>query len=179
MPTRNPNLRPAHGETVEGSAAFHSRHTRLTAAVFLLSAGLSLLLSGCMDRTVFHHCQSVPQCVWQQEDTLLFRPDTLAPGQPYTLQVQARILQDYPYRQLQILVEHNLEKEPRADTLLLQITDTAGVMLGRQIFLHQVHTATHTFTPQQSRGWIRIRHLMRREALPGISDIGIRLQKAD
>lgn len=179
MPTRNPNLRPAPGETVEGSAAFHSRHTRLTATVFLLSAGLSLLLSGCMDRTVFHHCQSVPQCVWQQEDTLLFRPDTLAPGQPYTLQVQARILQDYPYRQLQILVEHNLEKEPCADTLLLQITDTAGVMLGRQIFLHQVHTATHTFTPQQSRGWIRIRHLMRREALPGISDIGIRLQKAD
>jgi len=65
-----------------------------------------------------------------------------------------------------------------ADTLYCSLTDREGDVSGKGVSVYQYTFPVDTFQLHRgARGTITIHHIMRRNLLPGVSDVGIRLER--
>ena len=68
----------------------------------------------------------------------------------------------------------------RSDTLSCNLIDEDGTILGEGISFYQYNFPMNNITLTEGDSLhVSIRHNMKREILPGISDIGLTLRKAD
>ena len=155
-----------------------NRHT-LFAAVMLLAV---LLLTACKQRTVYYHYEHTPLSGWEKNDTLVFTTDTIAIDGTYSEEVGIRINGTYPFLQLNLVVEHLVmpAMTVKSDTLSCRLIDETGNALGNGVSNYQYLIPLTSLTLKKGdRLRIAIRHDMKREILPGISDIGLRLRRID
>ena len=119
----------------------------------------ALILSSCTENRVYDRYQHTPVVGWERNDTLKF--DDIARFKDagcYTANLGLRINGYYPFTGLTLIIDkltlpsHAVE----SDTINCNIT----VMKGDSII-------------------VSVRHNMKREILPGISDIGYMLIKKD
>ena len=98
----------------------------------------------------------------------------------YVEEVGVRISGDYPLTGLNLIVEQLWlpSHEKRSDTLCCSLIDEQGNAKGRGISHYQYlfHLTTLKVEPD-GQLHIAIRHDMKREILPGIADIGIKLSR--
>ena len=119
---------------------------------------------------------------WESKDTLTFSIDSLTMEDTYVLSLGIRTAVNYPFQSLWVVVKQswNTPLRQRIDTVACVTHDTHGNALGKGVARSQQLMAVDTLQlPIGARGTISIRHIMRRDLLPGISDVGIELRKAE
>ena len=124
---------------------------------------LSLLLVACNRHHVAKFSyRSTPVDGWESADTLIFPIDSLPADGRYALSIEARFLSQARY----------------ADTIYCSLTDHEGDVSGKGVSVYQYSFPVDTFQLHRgARGTITIHHIMRRNLLPGVSDVGIRLER--
>lgn len=148
-----------------------------------LTVCVAALLSGCGRRPA--ECGYLPISAngWGLTDTLTFRTDTLPAGRySLTLGLRTSASVPYPYRSLTLLLRQTWEQTntARCDTIVCPLTTIAGDLSGKGIAFFQYEFSAGTFCLQKpTAGRLSVSHIMRREILPGITDVGFRIDRID
>lgn len=143
----------------------------LCSGIFLISS-----LWSCNVSPSYHQYKPTSTEGWEQGDAIQFPIDSLLQGGEYALSVGVRATEAYPFQTLYLLVEQNFSKPvlTRRDTVKCILTNKQGDLdgSGLRVMQYSFHVGKIALHKGQS-GMITIRHIMRREILPGVSDVGI------
>ena len=145
---------------------------------------------GCWLHAVIHaHTtdnKSVSLQGWSRNDTLSFDIPRQWEGN-YQLDLCLRAAQTYPYRNISMIIERKIiyyrQRKKREktynDTINCETINDKGILVGQKgISNTEIRQAITTFRLNRNDSMhVTIRHIMSRESLPGISDVGIRLLK--
>lgn len=139
-----------------------------------LIAGILFLLCSCLDKaTVFHDYQSVKNGVWNRNDTLTFKVDSLVPKQHYAFKLEGRIKKTYPYKNLSIITNNGKVQK----TVEIKTERESNPQHQEAIFYNTFLSEEIPFIASDSTDTILLYHAMQRERLEGISEIGICITK--
>lgn len=143
---------------------------------------VGLLLAACTHRPVAYEYRSTPVEGWEPGDSLHFRIDTLRQSADYvlTLGLRSSSAVPYPFQSVWLVVTqqwHNPERTLR-DTVECRLTSPDGDVEGTGVSIYQVEQPLRQLRLTEG-SWadITIIHCMRREVLPGITNVGIRLER--
>lgn len=158
---------------------------RLIYLILVMVATMSL--PSCKHSTVFDSYAHTPIAGWEKNDTLSFEIPPLLEGGYYNESLGLRITGNYPFMGLTLIVEqniyHNNKYVPSAcktDTVNCQLIDKNGVSKGQGISYYQYNFPINVYRLNQGDSiHITVRHDMKREILPGVSDIGVKITKND
>lgn len=148
--------------------------------VFYLMAISAVLLS-CNRNTLYNKYNHTPVSGWEKNDTLFFDvPPIEFPG-AFSNQLGLRINGAYPFTGLTLIVEQTVlpEKSVYTDTLNCSLINSDnGRPLGQGISYYQYNFKIRDIDLQQGDSLhISVRHDMKREILPGISDVGVEIKR--
>lgn len=144
---------------------------------------MALALAGaCKEHIVYHTYRAVPIDGWEQTDTLTFTLDTVQADGTYQISVGLRTTNAYPYQSLWLLIETQTHpaKALEADTLVCRLSDGRGHRSGSGIDTYQYRYPLATRFLRKGQPLVfHVRHIMRREMLPGVSDVGIEVERIE
>lgn len=152
-------------------------------AVFLsLTALVAVLLSlfSCHSDKIAHLYRAVPSDGWSQGDTLTFPLSEVPQNGHYRLRVGVRVTDTYPYTSLWLVLKSQWQNPMmrRCDTLECRLCDEEGFINGKGLKTHQYLFSLPSVTLTKGQfGTFRVCHIMRKETLQGVSDIGIELSR--
>ena len=153
----------------------NSRHTLL---YIVLLALFSVLVTACNQKTVYYHYEHTSLAGWDKNDTLTFVLGPMSASGNYMEEIGLRISGEYPFTGLNLIVEQkNSSKQiVRIDTLACNLVNGQGNMEGRGVSQYQYLFPLSVLDLQEGEQlFVAVRHDMKRDILPGISDIGLRL----
>ena len=143
-----------------------------------------LLLASCNGNVAYDKYAHTPISGWEKNDVLTFDIDSLDASGTYDRKLGLRVTEAYPFMKLTLIVETkcyvkgNALQEPtiKNDTVVCRLINEKGVTTGQGISLYQYDYAIPAATYQEGDSLhIEVRHDMKREILPGISDIGLKM----
>lgn len=149
----------------------------LTAALWVVVA---FLLGGCDESEVYHHYVSTPISGWEKNDTLEFNIPRLACTDRYREEIDVRISNEYPFKSISLVIEQQFfpGKRVKRDVLHCQFTDAKGHFKGDGTNFYQYRYVLDDIVLRRNDSVrITIKHDMKREIMPGISDVGVRLTR--
>ena len=155
------------------------RKSKYTLLYYIGLCGL-LLCAACKNKTIYSHYEHVPIFGWEKNDTLFFAITPIKQDGNYQENIGIRINGSYPFMGLTLIAEQTIfpSMESHSDTLNYELIDEDGNMKGKGISHYQYSFPLKTLQLQEGDSVsINIRHDMKREILPGVSDIGITLIK--
>ncbi len=144
--------------------------------VFLL---IMFLAGACTGNKVYDRYVHTPVAGWEKNDTLVFCLSPMAKAGQYEADLGLRITTDYPFMGLTLIVDQMIcpSNVHHVDTLSCKLIDERGNSLGVGLSYYQYHFPISTISLREADSIVvRIRHDMKREILPGISDIGYQLR---
>lgn len=136
--------------------------------------------SSCDTHTPYFHYSHTPIDGWEKNDTLKFDIKPLKITGEYNTSVGLRLNGSYPFTKLYLIVEQDIFPSMRhkIDTVCIQITNADGRYQGQGISNYQyTMPVDKDYLQADDSLHITVRHCMKRDILPGISDIGIRLDR--
>lgn len=145
-----------------------------------------LLLPSCDGSVAYDKYAHTPISGWEKNDVLTFDIDSLSASGAYNRQLGLRVTGAYPFMKLTLIVETKCYskgadlQEPtiKNDTVICRLINEKGVTTGQGISLYQYDYPIPAATYREGDSLhIEVRHDMKREILPGISDIGIKISK--
>lgn len=152
----------------------------------LIFALFVLLLVGCQDRKVYHRYAATDIEGWDVTERIEFPVDTLIEGGTFRPTLHLRITTggEYPFQSIAIAVTQRWTCDTvlmeRTDTLQCRFTTPSGHRLEKGISRSQfAYSLPALQLPARAVGKISIVHLMRKETIPGISDVGFSLAKRE
>jgi len=137
---------------------------------------VALFLQGCDEQVFYHTYRNIPLEGWALNDTLYF---TLSISDStfthYQYDVEIRHQENYKYKELILLLQHDQSNQLMYDTLHITTSQHHGQWIGKGI--------GKLFQTQISKGYIssadtcqfKIIHLMPDSLLIGINEVGIKL----
>lgn len=146
---------------------------------FLALAVMAAMVS-CRQRTVYDGYQSTPVAGWEKNDTLSFSVNRVDTAAVYHATLGLRTTDDYPFTSITLIVEQHTYPSDRIqkDTLNLRLTDDHGNATGKGLSFRQYTFDIGDVSLESGDSvHVRIRHDMKREILPGISDVGYELRR--
>lgn len=149
--------------------------------LFILTIA-TMLLNACSRGMVYDHFDHTPLAGWEKLDTLSFDVPAVADSGQYSTTLGMRINNTFPFMTLSLIVEQKVIPAGKTyiDTLTCQLIDKDGKILGRGVNNYQYRFPVSVISLHQKDSLhITIHHNMRREIMPGISDIGIQLEKLE
>ena len=135
---------------------------------------------GCDYNTVYDQYDHTPIAGWEKNDTLTFNVPRLPAAGIYHEELGLRINDAYPFMRLHLIVEQRLipGERIRRDTLNCYLVDEDGNIRGQGVSYYQYSFPITQMKLQKGDSLhISVRHNMKREILPGIADIGIKLTR--
>ena len=142
--------------------------------------------ASCSDPRTYDRYESVSLQGWSRKDTLTFDIPRQWEGN-YQLDLCLRAAQTYPYRNISMIIERKViyyrQRKKREktynDTINCEIVNDKGILAGQKgITSTEIRQAITSFRLNRNDSMhVTIHHIMNRESLPGISDVGIRLLK--
>lgn len=139
-----------------------------------------LMLTACDDKTVFHEYEQTSASGWEKNDVLSFTVPPIQETGNYTEEVGMRINGTFPFRGLNLIIEQTKLNtgEKQYDTLACELFNKGGYPQGKGVSQYQYQFPLKTLQLNKDDSlYIEIRHDMKREMLPGITDVGIKLSK--
>ena len=143
---------------------------------------MCLAMVGCTKGTVVHRYEKVSLQGWERTDTLCYDLPAATKQQECLLSVGLRYNNDFPYEGIWIVVEGKTEAPSTywCDTLYLRTADEDGTALGHGVALMQNSVPLRNIRLEEGQhGRLRIWHIMHREVMPSIREVGIRLERSD
>lgn len=147
-----------------------------------LVAVVALLATACTHETFFHSYRHIAPNGWRYTDTLEFLLPPAPQTEVYSLSVGLRIDACFPYQSLTLVVETKADSLSllRKDTLFWPLTQDDGTLGGSGVNLLQFETpAGHLQLREGQQARVRIYHIMSRETMPHIHDVGLRCSRSD
>ncbi len=149
--------------------------------------GAVMLFHSCSETLVYDQYEHTPITGWEKNDVLSFDIPPLKASGTYEQQLGLRVTGNYPFMGLTLIVEQsifpkakvqNVRKVEKSDTIQCDLIDKSGATKGQGISFYQYNFPinTYDFTSGDSIH-ITVKHNMKREILPGISDIGIKMNR--
>jgi len=143
-------------------------------AFFILLTGI-LLLSACGNKVYdkYHH---TPIAGWEKNDTLSFDIPKIEKPDKYSIDLGLRINKSFPFMNLTLIVEQTLYPGSKIfkDTINAKLINKNGSPFGRGLGYYQYSFHVREIELQRRDSLhITVRHDMKHEILPGISDVGI------
>ena len=157
---------------------------RMINFIFLMVA--VFVLASCFQRTVYDEYAHTPIAGWEKNDTLSFDiPPILTTGY-YQESLGLRITGAYPFTGLTLIVDQTIypankqeDRIEKADTVLCQFIGKDGSSSRQGISYYQYNFPINMYKMNQGDSiHITVRHDMKREILPGVSDIGVKVELA-
>ena len=139
---------------------------------------VALAMAGCNRKTIYHHYEQTLLTGWEKNDTLQFCIPASRVRAVVQRDIELRISGDYPFQRLSLIVEQTTLPSHifRRDTVNCPLITQKGAVMGRGVSLYQYrHPMSDISLNEGDSLVIHIRHNMKREILPGIADIGVRL----
>ena len=148
---------------------------------FVIVGLLALLtLCGCQQQVAYHQFRHIYEPGWDKTDTLHFDIKPLSEDGAYRLDAELRTDKDYPFQQLTIQIEQTVypSKERHHDVIACNLVSEEGVIGGDGIsyFQYQFHVRDFDLHQGDSKH-ISLTHNMKREIMPGVTDVGVRLSR--
>ena len=148
--------------------------------VFVFMAAMLIMIAACNRRLVYDKYVSTPVAGWEKNDTLSFEISPVDSAASYQSYLGLRITDAYPFTALTLIVEQHVypRDEIKIDTVHCQLTDDRGNATGNGLSYHQYKFPITLMQLQHGDSiHVRVRHDMKREILPGVSDIGMSLRR--
>ena len=146
---------------------------------FLLLACSTCLVS-CLGNMSFHEFKHLSHDEWNWTDTLEYvLSDSTLEGE-YECFVSLRLTPDYPFRELWIAAETDLSHPTyiKRDTIRLAFEEESLGIFRKGVNLSQEDCLVGKIPIRKGQtGRIRLYHLMSRETLPCISDVGVWMRR--
>lgn len=154
------------------------KHTLLYIAAV---AGLWVagIVASCTTNTVYDSFGHTPLSGWEKNDTLSFDVPRMKSAGVYSQQIGLRMTEAFPFTGISLIFEQKVYPSGKVytDTLKCTITDSRGNFLGDGVSAYQYTFPVRQISLQKGDSLhICIRHNMKREILPGVSDIGVKMQ---
>lgn len=137
-------------------------------------------MTSCNRKTVYDKYEHTPLMGWEKNDTLKFDIPTFQTGGRLREDIGLRINDSYPFMGLCLIVEQTIHpsKVTKSDTINCRLYDHDGDVRGQGVSYYQYSIPlTMIDISDGDSVEIRIRHNMKREILPGISDIGVKISR--
>ncbi|MCD7924346.1 MAG: gliding motility lipoprotein GldH [Bacteroides sp.] len=144
-----------------------------------------MLLAACQSNTAYHSYQSIPLTGWAKSDTIVYVLPASIPAGEYEVEIGIRYQECYPYRDIWLGISQNMQDTLvyTTDTLQLFLADEEGNKIGNGPGgLYQCslpYRAAFKIKQEGNARSFRIVQIMKDDALKGISDIGIQIQKPE
>ena len=146
---------------------------------------LPAMMVGCLSEARFHSFRSISPSGWNKQDTLLFHfvPDSLMPAQRLQAHIDLRYRNDFPYKQVYLIVHHRYHDSQNqistlTDTVCLTLADSTGLLMkegGNSRFQQSV--PTRAVVDCRGGYWeVAIVHGMKDDKLIGLSELGLRIE---
>ena len=148
--------------------------------IALLAAMLLLVLSACNRKLVYDRYLSTPISGWEKNDTLSYDIRPVSGTDTYDMWLGLRTSEAYPFTAITLIVEQHIYPKDTIvnDTVNCKLTDRHGNASGTGVNFHQYRFPVTELQLQDGDSiHRRVRHDMKREILPGISDVGISLRR--
>ena len=150
---------------------------------FLLIVLIAILFSACDTNVVFEKYNNIPQSGWHKDSLVVFSVPITDTLQNHNLLLNIRNDIEYNYSNLWLFVNISQPGETAVtDTFEVMLADRAGKWLGEGfggIKTRQVPYRSSVYFPVSGEYKISIQHGMRDEILEAITDVGIRVEKAN
>ena len=149
--------------------------------MYILSVAVvgAVMLSACGDCRVYSRFVAAPVDGMEKNDTAVFDVPPVPASDRYRQEIGLRITAAYPFTNLCLQVEQTVEpgRRVRVDTLDCRLYDADGNVLGRGISMFQYSFILADVNLQKGDSLhVCVRHVMKREILPGIADIGFSME---
>ena len=132
----------------------------------------------CNRKTVYDQYGHTPIAGWEKSDTLQFSVKPMEAAGTYAEELGLRINGAYPFKGLTLIIEQHIYPAETVvrDTLNCALTDDNGNATGKGISYYQYNIPMKDLQLKQGDSLqVFIRHNMKREILPGISDVGLKM----
>lgn len=146
----------------------------------LLMICTAVALAACTPNKVYDHYDHTPIWGWERNDTLVFNVPPVDAAGKYVSRMGMRINGAYPFMGLTVIVEQTVMPSRRTvvDTITCDLINADGTPRGRGVGYYQYSfPVTVEHLDEGDSLHVTIRHNMRREILPGISDVGFQLSR--
>lgn len=140
------------------------------------------LLAACSGNTVFQQSADIPDAVWQKDNVVEFTYESADTTARYDVVIDIRNLNNYPNQNFWLFANlYSPQGDLYCDTLNCVLADNNGRWLGKG--MGSVHHLPVMFLqnvnfPQKGKYRFELIQGMRTDALPGICDIGVRIEPA-
>lgn len=158
------------------------KHNRFAASLLTVVTTMLLLLASCQERRIYSHYESIDIEAWDKSHELELVMPPLSERGVYQEEIGIRYSKLYPYMFLQLIVEQTVfpQQKKYTDTIRCDMMNEHGILKSRGINLSQRLLPLRTLDLHRGDSiHFRIRHNMRRDILPGISDIGLVVSHSD
>lgn len=139
-----------------------------------------LLLTGCKQSTVYYHFENTSESGWEKNDELHFVVDSISADATYQEELALRISNRYPFMRLSLIVEQTVYPAGKTmvDTLDCSLIDDRGNAIGQGVSQYQYLFLLKNLELHRGDSLhLAVHHDMKREILPGITSVGIRIKK--
>ena len=137
-------------------------------------------LIACTGNTLYHHYQPLPAEGWERSDTVCFDVPKAEEDIDGSLFIGLRTAAHIGIQNIVLAVEQ-CDKEAKIlhrDTIHYSLTDDEGNATAQGVNYHQYENRQLPFRLQKGKSaTVRIHHLMRREDISGITEVGIRIER--
>ena len=137
-----------------------------------------LALVGCTKGTLIHRYEAVSNQGWERTDTLCYDLPKVTEQGKYLLSVSLQYDNRFPYEGIWIVVDGKMEQpsEHWCDTLYFRTADENGTPIGHGVALMQNSIPLKELQLEEGQhGKIRVWHIMHREVMSAIREVGIKL----
>ncbi|MDH6341279.1 gliding motility-associated lipoprotein GldH [Parabacteroides sp. PFB2-12] len=141
-----------------------------------------LLLSSCDNRVIYDKYLTLEERNWDKEKEYFFLFQIDDNTIPYDLTFEVRNNNLYPFQNLWVFIEEQQPSgEVKRDTLECMLADDFGKWLGDGMSVHELSfpLRTHYQFPDTGTYSISFRQGMRKEILPGIQQLGLRIETSN
>ena len=137
-------------------------------------------LVSCDRLPIYSHYEPTPTSGWEKNDTVCFGIPPVSEAGYYKEELGLRINENYPFQGLSLVVEQTVLPSGYChyDTLSCHLIDRDGTVRGTGLnhFQFNFHVNTIRLAEGDSLQ-IRVKHNMKRIILPGVTDIGIKIER--
>ena len=144
----------------------------------LLVLLVAILSSACDQKTVYNKYHHISIQGWERQDTMTYDIPHINMSGKYEEQVGVRILQTFPFTNVSILIQQTVfpAMTSHYDTLVCRFMDNRGKIDGNGISYYQYIFPLKKIALENGYSLhVSIHHIMKRETLPGLTDIGFKL----
>jgi gliding motility-associated lipoprotein GldH len=150
--------------------------------ILVMVAGL-LGWTGCGPEPIFAESRPIEtEAGWSASDVKTFRFDITDTLSKHEFFIDLRHDQTYPFSNLYLFVDFDFPNgRQRRDTVLCELADARGAWLGTgsgPVVDHRIGFLSATAFPLSGAYEISVAHAMRRDPLPGLLDVGFRLERS-